>query len=326
MKEKIILCGKHGRPSTKLAWSSTSSNSILVHKRELRNKPKYYRMFNNQEALKNDIESETKRLYQERQNDLTLENSVVIRWGSRENLAINNNSIVYNKCNALDNSNNKYQSRLIFKEKNVNTPLNITRDNYNVATYPIIARPYNHSKGSNFITLNTEDQFLDHYNTNSNTWYYSSFINKIREFRVHAAHGKCLVLMEKHNPNNGNIAWNRAQNDSEPFTRITQEQMDSENLKEVIIQGLAAIKALDLDFGGVDVMLDIHGNVYVLEVNTAPTLNSSSYVAERWGMYWDWLFNSETRREHWDYTQFQKASSLVWKIFQLKDEPISNNF
>jgi glutathione synthase/RimK-type ligase-like ATP-grasp enzyme len=38
------------------------------------------------------------------------------------------------------------------------------------------------------------------------------------------------------------------------------------------------VAALGLDFGGVDVM--VKDNVaYVIEVNTAPTLNSSDYVA-----------------------------------------------
>lgn len=51
----------------------------------------------------------------------------------------------------------------------------------------------------------------------------------------------------------------------------------------------------------------------VCELNTAPTLNSTNYVLERWVKYFNKLANSETRIEHWDFEQFEKASSLAWK-------------
>jgi len=87
----------------------------------------------------------------------------------------------------------------------------------------------------------------------------------------------------------------------------------------VLLEAIKAVKAVGLDMGGVDVMLK-DGVAYVLEVNTAPTLNTSPYVAKRWCMYWDWLFASETRKEHWDYTKFKKGSSLILKNYQLKKE------
>jgi predicted ATP-grasp superfamily ATP-dependent carboligase len=123
--------------------------------------------------------------------------------------------------------------------------------------------------------------------------------------------------MEKHNPNNGNIAWNRAINSSEPFTRIGQNQSDNEGLLPVLQEALKAITALDLDMGGVDVILDSNGNAYVLEVNTSPTLNTSPRVAESWSKYWNWLLSSNQKREHWDYLKFERASSLFWKQDQL---------
>jgi hypothetical protein len=51
----------------------------------------------------------------------------------------------------------------------------------------------------------------------------------------------------------------------------------------------------------------------VCEINTAPTLTSTTYVAERWSMYFNHLINSNVRVEDWDFEQFQKANSLAWK-------------
>ena len=121
-------------------------------------------------------------------------------------------------------------------------------------------------------------------------------------------------------PDNDNIAWNRAQNDLDPFTYVRWEEMDEQELKPVLVEAIKAVSALGLDFGGVDVMFK--DNVaYVLEVNTAPTLNTSPYVAKKYGMYFDWLFKEETRRPHWEnIIDKRHAKSMVFKNYQLRDE------
>ena len=43
---------------------------------------------------------------------------------------------------------------------------------------------------------------------------------------------------------------------------------------------LAAVKALGLDFGAVDLVLDLEGNPYILEVNSAPGLEGTAF--EKW--------------------------------------------
>ena len=322
MKNKIILTGKHGRPSSKLAFLATTVGE-LVQRRMLPNNQFYYRIFKDRNLLKQKIESNQKFLYESRtpntnNNVLNVENSIVVRWGTRENIVTNNTTIIYNKVSGIENATNKLTSRQKFIENKVSCPSLITPQNVNSEHLPIIARPFIHSKGKNFIILDTIDKFKNHYD--SSRYYYSNFIDKIREFRVHLGHSKVLALMEKKKPQNGNIAWNRALNDEEPFDYVPWNQIDEQNLKNVLIEAIKAVNCLGLDMGGVDVMLDADNNVFVLEVNTAPTLNSSEYVAKRWGMYWNWLFNKETRREHWEYTKFKKGKSLIWKNYQLKDE------
>ncbi len=315
MKNKIILTAKHGRPSTKVVYSQmTNDTAQLIHRRQIistktKNVIKqYYRIFKN-----NNVDNMFK------QQTVDFNNSIIVRWGTREVIETDNTNIVYNTSKSIENATDKKLSRQIFLDNNVSTPQLVTVDNFRTEYLPIIARPLTHSKGKNFVVLNTNAEFLVHYERNHQSWYYSQFINKEREFRVHCAHGKVLAVMEKTNPNNGNIAWNRAQNDTEPFTYIPWSELDKQKLKTVLVEALKATAAIGLDMSGVDVML-MGKTAFVLEVNTAPTLNTSDYVASRWGMYFDWLFRLGKRREHWDYTQFEKASSLIWKNYQLRDE------
>ena len=311
MKQKLILTGKHGRPSTKEVYRQMSSGN-LIQRRQLFSKTKklisqYYRVFKN-----NNIDHLIK------ETELGFLNSIIVRWGTREEIEVDKSCIVYNQSKAIALATDKKSSRETFIANNVNTPMLVTPNNFQESYLPIIARPLTHSKGTNFVVLKTPNDFLSHYNKNNSGWYYSQFINKEREFRIHCAHGKVLAVMEKSNPNNGNIAWNRAQNDTDPFTYIPWSEVDNQNLKCVLEEALKATKAIGLDMSGVDVML-CNNTAYVLEVNTAPTLNTSPYVASRWGMYFDWLFRVDTRREHWDFTQFKKGSSLIWKNEQLRE-------
>lgn len=316
MKNKILLTGLHGRPSTKLAFSTMNTNSLLMQRRMLGFNKKYYRIFKDRVKLTFKIENMIKYLYEFKSKTIDLKDSVVIRWGTREELETNGATVIYNKSFAINNATDKKLSRELFIKNEVNCPKLVTTNNFEANDLPIICRPFIHSKGKNFIVLKTQIDFFNHYN--SNRYYYSNFIDKEREFRVHAAHGKVLSLMEKVRPEDDKIAWNRAQNDVDPFEYIKWDEIDGQKLRCVLIEALKSIDALGLNFGGVDVILK-DGVAYVLEVNTAPTLNSSPYVAKRWGMYFDWLFNSEKRREHWDYLKFKEGKSIVWKNFQLKE-------
>lgn len=307
MKKKIILLGKDGRPSMKGTYSKMQTNdSILLVKRTIRrNNVTYLRQYSN-----NNVTTLVKRPVSDLTNIPT--GSIIIRWGNRIQMQHEGN-IVYNKATAQELATNKYQARLKMDEEGVSIPKTSNNPNltfFNSADYPIIARPYFHSKGKNFVILKTQNEVEAHKRNHSN-WYYSGYIPKTHEYRVHVGHSKILNYLEKPNPGNGNIAWNRAQN-HEAFVNVG---WDSYNLN-VGIEAIKAVKALGLDFGGVDVIVDAQGTPYVLEVNTSPTLNSSEYSMERYSKYFDWLFKSETKMKHWDYTKFTKAKSLAWKNFQ----------
>jgi glutathione synthase/RimK-type ligase-like ATP-grasp enzyme len=309
-KNLLILVGKDGRPSMKKVFSQMKSTSKLIVRRRIAAKSKewlrVYEANNPEKFSKQPI------------SDLTMTDQKVIRWGNRIEAPTSETSVVYNKAEAIANATDKKLSRELFLKGKVRSPKLVNPENIADGDFPIIARPNRHAKGKNFIVLKTRDEFFAHFRTNAqNGWYYSAFINKTSEYRVHCAHGKVLAVMQK-TPGGDKIAWNRAVT-GEPFTKVEQANYPF----SVCFQALKAVQTLGLDFAGVDVMqIEEAGKPqgYVLEVNTSPTLNSSDWVSSQYAKYFDWLNRQDKRRPHWDYTKFEKAASFAWKQFQLMDE------
>lgn len=119
--------------------------------------------------------------------------------------------------------------------------------------------------------------------------------------------------MKKPAPANINqVAWNRALNDA-PFERVQWANWENFICK----LALRATREMGLQIAGVDIMVQRTNNripkAVVCEINTAPTLNSSPHVLERYGKLFNKLAGSDNRIEPWDFEQFEKAESLAWK-------------
>lgn len=306
-KKLVILVGVHGRPSMKKVYAQMQSDSTLKVVRRPKNKKEYVRVYDNHNI---DV------LRKEPLHELDLSNNIVIRWGNRIEAQTNNQTVVYNKSENVKKATDKKLTRQILLENKVRIPRMFSDQDYlaNTLTFPIIARPSIHAKGKNFVIIKNKEDFIIHYKKyDALGWYYSEFIDKEREFRVHCAHGKILAVMEK--PKGEGIAWNRAVV-GEPFVKVKQEDY----IFTVCFQALKATKALGLDFGGVDVLLKYKKDrpeAYVLEINTSPTLNSSDWVSSQYAKYFDLLARNNKRLEHWDFSQFEVAKSFAWKQDQL---------
>lgn len=95
-----------------------------------------------------------------------------------------------------------------------------------------------------------------------------------REFRVHVVGDQAISVLEKKQRNGTN---------PDPFIRSHGDWVFCRNNlasypEAVKEQAVAAVKALGLDFGGVDIALDCEDNVCVFEVNSAPGLEGTSTV------------------------------------------------
>ena len=315
-KQKMILVGIHGRPSMKKVYSEMSNGTLIVRRRirSRRNRNQritYYRHYsdNNSSVL------------QRVNTPPTLENNVVIRWGSREELPTNSGTVIYNRADAIARATDKKEARRILADAGVRVPRAVTPNSDNI-NYPVIARPSVHSKGKNFVALNNSSDFNRHYQRNaSRGWYYSEYVPKEREYRFHVAHGKVLAIMEKPAPSNPSLlAWNRAIGDDDPFVYVPWNRLrEDSGLEDAAKESIKAVAAVGLDFGGVDVMI-LGDTAYVIEVNTAPTLNSSDYVAERYSRYFDFLFRSDTRREHFEMKEYRDPRNYIFFNQQLNED------
>ena len=101
--------------------------------------------------------------------------------------------------------------------------------------------------------------------------YVTERVDRQREFRVHVFNGKTVGVYEKV-PQNANELILKDHNSD--FRRLDQANKAlMRPINGVRPAAVAAVNALGLLFGGVDVLLDRNGNAFVTEVNSAPGLN-----------------------------------------------------
>lgn len=309
----IILVGRDGRPSMRGVFSKMLSNSELWVRRRVTGR----RTGRIREWFRKYINANSNVFSKVKINESDFTNKIIIRWGNRIEIDTTD-SIVYNTATAIAKATDKKESRRILAEANVSVPRAVTPDSEGIS-YPVIARPRIHAKGRNFVLLNRLADFVRHYAVNNENWYYSEFVDKVKEYRVHVASGRVLNLLEKPNPGNGQVAWNRAVN-GEAFTNVKWSDYDG----RVAYEALKAVDAIGLHFAGVDVIVDRDGNPYILELNTSPTLNSSEYSMNRYAKYFDWLSKSSERRENWELREFKKASNYAWHDYHFEDREPNN--
>lgn len=92
-----------------------------------------------------------------------------------------------------------------------------------------------------------------------------AWVDAVHEYRVHVVGGKVIKTSEKL----GGDGVIRSKANGWVFRTPTTSFEDRKPVRKA---ARAAVKALGLDFGAADVLVDAEGNVYVTEVNTAPSL------------------------------------------------------
>lgn len=308
MKDKlIILAGKDGRPSMRGTFSNMISNAELWVRRRIIKRNGTIR-----EWFRKYTDANPNSFTKVKIHLADFKNKIIIRWGNTIEIDTEG-SIVYNTASAIKKATDKKLSREILAQAGVSVPRAVSPDSDNI-NYPVIARPRRHAKGKNFVILRTFADLIRHHGINQENWYYSEFVDKVKEYRVHVAHNRVLNMLEKPNPGDGQIAWNRALN-GEAFNNVRWSDYDG----KVVHECIKAVEALKLNFAGVDVVVDAEGNPYILELNTSPTLASSEYSMSRYAKYFDWLSKSQEKRPHWELKEFKKASNYAWHEYHFED-------
>lgn len=134
----------------------------------------------------------------------------------------------------------------------------------------LVLRTRRHAQGRNLFVVNGLEGVLEVVNSRPSLfaegWYASKLINKVAEYRVYVVSGKVATVARKTPDDPTAVAWNVAQGGR--FDVVNWGDWDMEACRVAI----EAFNLSELDFGGVDVMVDEEGRAYVIEINSAPSL------------------------------------------------------
>lgn len=112
---------------------------------------------------------------------------------------------------------------------------------------------------------------------------YTQYIPKDREYRLHVVGNDVILIQQKRKENDVEQTKDqkliRNRDNGWVFSVNNVRFRDDTQQKEVESAAIAAVKALGLDFGAVDMVVHQHnGQPYVLEINTAPGLESPTLI------------------------------------------------
>lgn len=174
--------------------------------------------------------------------------------------------------NARAGTFNKYEELVRLREKGISVPnFHLERED-RIRNYPLLGRSFHHTRGRDIFFVSRWDGWRGYYPGRSD--YFTELIPKLREFRVWAYRRKCIGVYEKvlrYPRKNGRRGrsreiWNWKNGYAFVYHR--------EGFDEARELGVRAVDALGLDFGAADIILGIDGRFYVLEVNSAPGVQS----------------------------------------------------
>lgn len=208
----------------------------------------------------------------------------LIRWGNSDEL--DGSFMELNSRESVSLSSNKLSSLKTLKENGVSVPW-FTSDRGELATkhFKVVGRTTYHQGGSNFnIHDSGEEATYDHMST-----HFLELIPIYKEYRVHVFKDEIIGISRKtdegveHRITN---KYTRNHSNGWRFIRCDIEQM-SMRLREIALE---AVKTLGLDFGAVDIILSTGEEstssggkkFYVLEVNSAPSIETNSTIFQRY--------------------------------------------
>lgn len=206
-----------------------------------------------------------------------------IRWGCTATVPT---SHVINKASAIHTVNNKSNfRRLLQTELPEITPGTIWSPRDSSGPHPdapLIVRPERHAQGRKLYVCHNRHELEAAFTRCGHNAYASQFIPKVAEYRVFMAQGRTICVAQKTPSNPMDVAWNVARGGR--FDNVRWDEWPLRAIKDSI----AAFNLSDLDFGGVDVMVDNDGRSWILEINSAPSM-TSEYRQRCFAKIFDWI-------------------------------------
>lgn len=196
----------------------------------------------------------------------------VINWGN--SAPITTSGVVLNDPHKISLATNKKEAFIEMREDHISIPE--WRDNLTeVAAGDIwLARTVLSGSGGEGIVV------LRHGDTIPRAPLYVKYIRKLREFRVHVVRGQAIFVQEKLRRNGAEQTRDQAllrNYDNGWVFAVSTISLESPEIQSLLGEAVRAVGALGLDFGAVDCVLEKRTNrPYVLEINTAPGIDSPS--------------------------------------------------
>ena len=232
-----------------------------------------------------------------------------IRWGTISNVP--DGVRVINKAAAIKAVADKRGFRKILSDAGVCqktwTSINSLPNEHfpqdSLINTPFILRTKTHAQGRGMWVVRSLRELRIHCNRlGEGNYYFSRFIDKVAEFRVLVMQGRVVWVAEKTPGNPQSVAWNVAKGG-----RFDNVKWD--NWNPAVVQNAIDSWALSgLHFGGVDVMLDAHGNAFCLEINSAPS-QTSPYRQLCMSKAFDWVVTGE----RYEVEEFERNNYNGWR-------------
>jgi glutathione synthase/RimK-type ligase-like ATP-grasp enzyme len=186
--------------------------------------------------------------------------SKVIRWGVGCGIGYVPSKVL-NKQVAVNNAIDKNKAIQLFNLHGVRTA------RY-TGTAPCVGRTFEHTQGQNFWLCWQHDQIYSA--KQEGAQYFIEYIPIKQEYRVHVLGGQIAFVQRKYQSDRISTAFMGIQGFSNNWHKNIFTGAVSNDIKTTSIN---AVKALGLDFGGVDILVSINDDkAYVAEVNTGPAL------------------------------------------------------
>ena len=217
-----------------------------------------------------------------------------IRWGCTSDVPAKK---VLNTAKAIHEVNDKREFRKVLDEAEL-CPVTYIDMNEIInaegglgVEFPLVVRPAKHAQGRHLYVVETIHEFkrIVQIPAMRNGWYASELINKVAEYRVAVVQGRTVWVAQKTPGNPDDVAWNVAKGG-----RFDNVRWSDWPLKVVRV-AIEAFNLSELDFGGVDVMVDAEGEVFVLEIISAPSL-TSPYRQECFAKAFDYIIEYDKKR------------------------------
>lgn len=185
----------------------------------------------------------------------------LLRWGSSKRIDYIPEEQTINLRRAISTATDKVETLENLERAGVPIPNYSTE--HSDLDYPMLARDSSGMQGRDIVPI-VQQQDFDARGISAE--FYTEYIPTKLEYRVHVVGGEIVKTSQK---------VLKEEEDYDPFIRNYETGYRFVNPRTRhpgIQQAVAAVNSLDLDFGAVDMVIGEDDRPYVLEVNTAPSL------------------------------------------------------